>query len=143
MSVELLFQFADGPRGVIVFDYDHFGHASRGRWSTMCPLVGRSNEGAPNPAPGRPAGSGGTFEVVGGLCSMYERGEGGGTALAAELRYFPKLGGVSAEDMRAREFEGPFRIYRAHLLQDPRGVWSVQGAASHCMDYNWALTRPT
>lgn len=139
MSVEVQFQFIGGARGVVVLDYDHFKHGSKGNWSSLCPLIGRSRNQAPNklpqPTPGNVPASTGTFEIVGGVVSMYEKDEQGRNALSVEMRYFPKLGGVSAQEMKSRKFEGPFRIYRAQINDSNTGTWHIVGEAAH-----WART---
>jgi hypothetical protein len=141
MGVQVLFRFSNGARGVVLLDYDHFNHATKGTWSTMCPLVGSSHP--TSASPGRyPTGVSGTFSLVGGVCSLEETDQRGRSVLAAEMRYFPKLGGVSGEEMRKRKLDGPFRIHRANVLDgNPTGTWELLGGGQDCLDFSsWSTT---
>ena len=128
MSVRLQLQFVGGARAIVDLHYDHFAHHIEGRWNSASAFIGRPN------GPGLQAS--GTFEMLGGILSMYENGERG-RALAAELRYYPKLGGMSSSDIESRNFEEPFRIYRA-AINNPNntGTW-------HILDELWDGDEPS
>lgn len=117
MSVELQFQFIGGKRGIAFLHYDHFMHHVKGRWNSPSPFIGRPN--------GAGLQSSGTFEMAGGVLSMYEKDEQGRDALAVELRYYPKLGGMHKYEIESRKFEGPFRIYRAQINDANNGTWHI------------------
>ena len=139
MGVQVLFLFGNGPRGVVMLDYDHFKHGTKGTWSTMCPLVGTSNEGTPEVA-GGPVAAGGTMEIVGSVCSLYQTANGKNT-LAAKLQGYPQLGGVSAEEIKSRNFHGTFRIYKAKINDgNSTGNWQITGQGNHCKEYDYSLT---
>ena len=131
MSVDLLFQFADGASGVVRLNYEHFQHATKGQWATMCPLLGRGGvaTGFGNRGGGGGTGSLGAFDIVGNVCSMYETNAKGGKDLVAKVYSFPSLGGVSGEEIKSTKFEGSFRIFRArNHKEDSDGTWKVLAA---------------
>jgi hypothetical protein len=73
---------------------------------------------------------------------MKEKDESGNLVLAAEMRYFPKLGGMSDKDIKQNKFEGPFRIYRAKAMDvGPTGDYTVvETGGESPTDYSWSST---
>ena len=134
MGIHVLFKFSIGSRGVVDFEYDHLGHGRAGQWSTMCPLIGLVDHGVLFRGTDAHTCSLGRFKIVDGVVTMEELDVKGAPASVAEMRYFPKLWGMSEQEIRAREFEGPFRIFRGGNLGDPTGTWHCLGLGDKFLD---------
>ena len=135
MGILVLFRFSIGSRGVVALEYDQLGHGSEGQWSTICPLIGLVDRGVPFRGADGHTCSLGRFKIVGGVVTMEELDVKGAPASVAELRDFPKLGGMSELEIKARKFEGPFRLFRgSNHLGDPTGTWHCLGLGGKFLD---------